>query len=116
MARPVRARRLTDEEGRRLGQIVRRVSTGRSGCGGLEGIAAAGPGQVVQPGPGPPVVGGHLVQVPGIALDREQWQRGIDRVLDPADERDLDRHPAADPLAAHVDLDHRGTPSGQNWR
>ena len=31
MAEPVRARRLTDEEGRRLLQIVRRGSTGRSG-------------------------------------------------------------------------------------
>ena len=27
--------------------------------------------------------------------------------LDRADQRDLDRHPAADLLAAHVDLDHR---------
>src|SRR5579864_7435089 len=34
MAEPVRARRLTDQEGQRLQQIVRRVSTGRSGCGG----------------------------------------------------------------------------------
>jgi hypothetical protein len=31
MAKPVRARRLTDEEGRRLQQIVRRGNTSRSG-------------------------------------------------------------------------------------
>jgi hypothetical protein len=35
MDEPVQARRLTDAEGRRLQQIVRRVSTGRSGCAGL---------------------------------------------------------------------------------
>ena len=34
MAEPVRARRLSDEEGQRLLQIVRRGSTGRSGCAG----------------------------------------------------------------------------------
>ena len=34
MAELVRARRLSDQEGRRLLQIVRRGSTGRSGCGG----------------------------------------------------------------------------------
>ena len=34
MAELVRARRLSDEEGRRLLQIVRRGKHGRSGCGG----------------------------------------------------------------------------------
>jgi hypothetical protein len=34
MAEPVRARRLTDREGRRLLQIVRRGKHGPSGCGG----------------------------------------------------------------------------------
>ena len=34
MAEPVRARRLTDQEGQRLLQIVRRGKPGRSGCGG----------------------------------------------------------------------------------
>jgi hypothetical protein len=62
-------------------------------------------GQPVQPGPRPPVVPGHPVQVPGVGLDREQGQQRVDGVLHRAHQRDPYRHPTADPFPAHVDLD-----------
>ena len=44
MAEPVRARRLTDQEGQRLQQIVRRGSTGRSGSAWATIIMASASG------------------------------------------------------------------------
>ena len=68
---------------------------------------AAGPGQMVQPGPGTPVMLGHPVQVRRIGLGLEQRQQRVNRVLDRADQRHPHLHPLADLLAPHVDLDHR---------
>ena len=70
-------------------------------------VVPAVPGELVQPFAGPPVMRGHPVQVRRIGLGRDQRQQRIDRVLDGADQRNVDRHPAADLLAPHVDLDHR---------
>ena len=50
---------------------------------------------------------GHPVQVRRVGLDGDQRQQGVDGVLDRADQRHVDGHPAADLLTAHIDLDHR---------
>src|SRR4249919_3722049 len=47
MAEPVRARRLTDQEGQRLQQIVRRAGTSRSGSAGAMIIMASASGTPV---------------------------------------------------------------------
>jgi hypothetical protein len=52
-------------------------------------------------------VRGHPVQVRRVGLRRDQREQRVDRVPHRADERNLDRNPPADVLAAHVDLDHR---------
>ena len=75
------------------------------GCSG-ESLARS-PGQLVQPGPGPPVVRRHPVQVRRIGLGLQQRQQRVNRVLDRADQRHPHLHPLADLLAPHVDLDHR---------
>ena len=65
-------------------------------------------GKVIQTPAGTPVVRGHAVEVLRVASVAEAGQKRGDRILDGADESDLDRDPATDVLPPDIDLDDPG--------